>query len=231
MIDYSKFEVITFDCYGTLIDWETGLLAAFRYAARDHLAGIADETILAAYAEVEAELESGDYMTYREILDRAGTRVIERLGSRPERSNAGFLAASLVQWNPFADSVAALRRLRQRFRLGVISNIDRELFTNSNVKLGGPFTYVMTAEDFRSYKPSHNNFLSAEKIMKVPRERWLHAAQSLYHDAKPCNELGITSVWIDRRRPQLTQSAVKTFDAKPDAEFKSLKAFADAACI
>lgn len=231
MLDFTKFEVITFDCYGTLIDWETGLLAAFRYAARDHLVGIADETILATYAEVEAELEAGAYIPYRELLDRAGSRVIERLGSRPERSNAGFLAASLVQWNPFADSVAALRRLRQRYRLGVISNIDRDLFMSSNVKLGGPFTYIMTAEDFRSYKPAHNNFLAAEKIMKVPRERWLHAAQSLYHDAKPCNELGIASVWIDRRRPQLALGAVKNFAAVPDMEFKSLKAFADAACV
>lgn len=226
MLDYRKFDVITFDCYGTLIDWEEGIFKAFRYAVRDPIAERRAE-LLAVYAEAEAEVEAGDYRPYRDVLEEVSRRVTRKLGASVEDSNLGFLPVSVAQWEPFADSVEALRRLRSRYRLGVISNIDRDLFAPTNAKLGGPFTYIVTAEDVRSYKPSEANFEFAAKVMKVQKKRWLHVAQSLYHDVAPCNRLGIKSVWIDRYGGGA--GAVKRSKAAPDAVFPTLAEFADAA--
>ena len=228
MTNFLQFEVITFDCYGTLIDWEQGILAAFRYAVRDRLAGVKDEAILAAYGEAEAEIEAGAYLRYRDVFQRTSERVIDKLGDKLDESNRGFLANSIAQWEPFEDSAGALKKLRSRFRLGVISNIDRDLLAASNTKLGNPFTYLVTAEDVGAYKPAHLNFAFAERVMGVKRERWLHVAQSLFHDIRPCNELGISSVWINRYG--IGSGAVKSANAAPDASFKNLREFADAAC-
>ncbi len=228
MTNFLQFEVITFDCYGTLIDWEKGILAAFRYSVRDQLANVPNQEILAAYGEAEAEIESKGYLPYREVLQQGSERVAAKFGAHLEPSNRGFLAVSIAQWDPFADSVESLRRLRPRFRLGVISNIDRDLFAASYAKLDGPFTFIVTAEDVGAYKPSHLNFKAAERVIGVRRDKWLHVAQSLYHDIKPCNELGITAVWIDRYRTG--QGAVKAAQAQPVAIFPDLKTFANAAC-
>ncbi len=228
MTNFLQFDVITFDCYGTLVDWEKGILAAFRYAVRDRLSGIRDAEILAAYAEAESEIESGPYRAYREVLQRASEKVVAQLGVQLEAVNRGFLAASVAQWEPFPDSVAALRRLRQRYKLGVISNIDRDLFAPTFAKLEAPFSYVVTAEDVGAYKPSHVNFAAAERLMGVRRQKWLHVAQSLYHDIKPCNELGITAIWLDRYKGGI--GAVKAAQAAPAATFSSLEEFAAAAC-
>jgi 2-haloacid dehalogenase len=184
MIDFDAFDALTFDCYGTLIDWESGLLAA-----------LDGEDLLEAFAREEARLEAGPYLPYKEVL--AGCLRALRPGATEEQQRA--FALSVKDWPAFPDSAQALQRLKQRFRLGVITNCDDDLFAASNAKLGVEFDWVITAEQARGYKPRTENFEFAFARIDVPRERILHVAQSLYHDHVPAKALGMTTVWIDRR--------------------------------
>jgi 2-haloacid dehalogenase len=184
MIDFDAFDALTFDCYGTLIDWESGLLAA-----------LDGEDLLEAFAREEARLEAGPYLPYKEVL--AGCLRALRPGATEEQQRA--FALSVKDWPAFPDSAQALQRLKQRFRLGVITNCDDDLFAASNAKLGVEFDWVITAEQARGYKPRTENFEFAFARIDVPRERILHVAQSLYHDHVPAKALGMTTVWVDRR--------------------------------
>ena len=226
-IDFGCFEALTFDCYGTLIDWETGLLAGLR----DALPALdaPDDELLEAYAAHEAEAEAGPYLTYREIL-AAGVRGIGRAhGVDPADDAVDRFSVSVGDWPAFPDSAEALERLKRRFRLGVITNCDTDLFAASNERLGVAFDWVVTAEQARSYKPSLRPFELAFETITVPRERILHVAQSLFHDHVPAKALGLTTVWIDRRRGRVGFGATPPAAATPDATYPSLADFADAA--
>jgi 2-haloacid dehalogenase len=217
MIDFDAFDALTFDCYGTLIDWETGLLTALRpLVQRDDL--------LEAFAREEARLESGPYLTYKEVL--AGClRALEPDATEEQRR---AFALSVGDWPAFPDSPQALQRLKQRFRLGVITNCDDDLFAASNAKLGVAFDWVITAEQARGYKPRTENFEFAFARIDVPRERILHVAQSLYHDHVPAKALGMTTVWVDRRGGR-GGGATPPAAAVPDLTVPSLAALADQA--
>jgi 2-haloacid dehalogenase len=227
-IDYASFEVLTFDCYGTLIDWEAGIAVGLGAVTRAHGVDVGDEELLTMYAGHEAELEAGPYLRYREVLARACRAVAADLGTAPSDEEVAAFASSVGDWPAFPDSAAALADLHRRFRLAVITNCDDDLFAASNRRLGVTFDHVITAQQAGSYKPSHRNFELAFERIGRPRERILHVAQSLFHDHVPAKELGLTSVWINRRAGREGSGATPPAAATPDATFPDMASFAEA---
>jgi 2-haloacid dehalogenase len=226
-VDFDRFDVLTFDCYGTLIDWETGILAALREASSEWPA--ADEELLERFGSHEAAAERGEYRPYRQVLAETVRGMASDYGiSIPDQAARRF-AASVGDWPPFPDSSPALRRLARRFKLAVITNCDEDLFATSAERLGVRFDWVITAEQTRSYKPDPRHFEVAFATISAPRERLLHAAQSLFHDHVPAKNLGMTTVWIDRRQGRSGSGATPPAEAQPDLTFPSMAAFADAA--
>lgn len=230
-IDYGAFEALTFDCYGTLIDWETGIAAGLRRGLGWAAAGLGDDELLERYARHETDLEAGPYRRYRDILGESLRRVGAELGTDVAAADVAAFGGSVADWPAFPDSADALRRLQRRFRLGVITNCDDDLFAASNRRLGITFDWVVTAEQARGYKPRIANFELAFERLGQPRGRILHVAQSLYHDHVPARQLGLTSVWIDRRhdRPGSGATPVVEVSAQPSARFPDLRSFAEAA--
>jgi 2-haloacid dehalogenase len=214
-LDFTRFDAITFDCYGTLIDWERGILNALQPVLAPRGVDATPDELLELYARHEAELEAGPYLPYREILARSLRELCAELGIEAADEEAEAFAGAIGEWPAFDDTASALRRLHTRFRLGVITNCDRDLFALSNRRLGVTFDWVVTAEDARAYKPGPRPFELAFETIDVPRERILHAAQSLFHDHVTAAELGLTSVWVDRRHGR------EGFGATPPASASS----------
>jgi 2-haloacid dehalogenase/putative hydrolase of the HAD superfamily len=193
----SDFDIITFDCYGTLIDWEGGIINAFKSeAAKDGLSLDGDQ-IIAAYSDEEPKVESGAYLSYREVLTETARLVGSRLGWNISSERADFLAQSLPEWKPFADTNAALERLARKFQLGILSNTDDDLLAGTRRHFTVRFDLIVTAQQVRSYKPGLAHF--NEAIARLPGKRLLHAAQSYFHDVVPCAALGIPVVWVNRK--------------------------------
>jgi len=192
-------ETITFDCYGTLIDWESGIGGAFKRAAPELGVEIEREAVLKLHAEIEPQLQAGGYRSYREILTETALRILRRHGVEVDPERATFLAASLPGWPPFPDTRPALRRLRAAgYRLGIVSNVDDDLLDGTLRELGVEFDLRVTAQEVHGYKPAPGHFLTARR--KIGRGGWTHAAQSLYHDVRPARELTVPVVWINRKR-------------------------------
>ncbi|HEX3106465.1 MAG TPA: HAD-IA family hydrolase [Terriglobales bacterium] len=225
--DLSRFSIITFDCYGTLIDWETGILDAIRPILSAHNAHLGDADILRMYGEIEAEEESGEYQTYREILQSVVRGFGTRLGFLASQQEQQSLPDSLANWKPFSDTVGALRLLRRKFKLGILSNIDDDLFSATAPQLEVEFDYVVTASQARAYKPSTDIFQLAKKKIPFATQQWLHAGQSIYHDVIPSQSLGIATVWVNRPSPVPNSGAAKPASAKPDIEVSSLRELTD----
>lgn len=223
VFDFSRFSIITFDCYGTLIDWETGILGAIRPILSAHHAHLTDADILRTYGEIEAEEESGSYQPYKEILTAVIRGFGIRLGFVPSEEEQQSLPNSLANWKPFPDTVAVLRRLKQKFKLGILSNIDDDLFSATAPQLEIEFDYVVTASQARAYKPSLEIFRLAQKRIGLPSQQWLHAGQSIYHDVIPARSMGIATVWVNRPSPLPNSGAAKPAQGKPDIEVASLK--------
>ena len=226
-LDFSRFSIITFDCYGTLIDWESGILGAIRPILSAHGAHLSDAEILRMYGEIEADEESGQYQPYREILQAVVRGFGTRLGFVPSEKDQHSLPDSLANWKPFPDTVDALRQLKQKFKLGILSNIDDDLFSATAPQLEIEFDDVVTASQARAYKPSLDIFRLAQQKIGFPAEQWLHAGQSIYHDVIPAQAMGIATVWVNRPSPLPNSGAAKPAQAKPDVEVSSLKEFAD----
>jgi 2-haloacid dehalogenase len=224
MIDFGAYEALTFDVYGTLIDWETGIAGWLRPFAE-----ASDDALLESFARHEATLEAGPYRPYREVLAEALRGVGRDFGFEPTDEQAAAFGASVGVWPAFPDSVAALAALRKRFRLGVITNCDDDLFALSNRRLGVEFDWVITAQQARGYKPRLENFTYAFERIDVPRERILHVAQSLFHDHVPAKTLGMTTVWIDRRHGRDGFGATPPAQATPDLTLPDLRSLAQAA--
>ena len=216
-----RFDVVTFDCYGTLIDWETGIREAFLRAAASDGAALPSAEFLAVYAEIEPAVEAETYRSYREVLALTASRVATRLGWRIGPDRAGFLAESLASWRPFADTNPALRRLTAAgCRLGILSNVDDDLLDGTRRLLDCSFDPVVTAAQVRSYKPAPAHFHEARR--RLPEgSRWLHAAQSYFHDVVPCRKLGVPVAWINRTRGKAGE------EGPPDWEFPDLAGLAD----
>ena len=226
-LDPAAFDVLTFDCYGTLIDWETGLLAALRPQLGESVAGVSDDALLELFAKVEHEAQS-PYQPYRAVLEQSLGDLASMLGlPAPGPEQEAAFGASVPDWPAFADSAAALARLQTRYRLAVITNCDDDLFAGSAARLGVKFDDVVTAQQAGAYKPEERPFLLAFERLGVPRARILHVAQSLWHDHVTARRLGLTSVWINRRAGRSGGGATPPADASPDLELPDLRALAD----
>ena len=193
-----RFDVVTFDCYGTLVDWEGGIAEAFlREASLDGVT-LDRENLLAAYHAVEPAIERLPYRTYREVLAQTAVEVAGRVGWKIGAERASFLAASLPMWRPFPDTNPALSELAATgHRLGILSNVDDDLLAETRGLLSEPFDVVVTARQVRSYKPGTAHFQEARD--RIGGARWLHAAQSWFHDVVPACALGIPVAWINRK--------------------------------
>lgn len=214
------FDFVTFDCYGTLIDWERGISEAFRAAAAEHGVSLDRDAVLRAYAAIEPEVEQETYRSYRDVLAAAAVRVAHLLGWPMERQRAFFLAESLPSWQPFSDTNAALERLQSSgYKLGILSNVDDDLLAMTRKHFTVHFAFCITAQQVRSYKPAPGHFITARE--RIGGASWLHAAQSNFHDIVPTNALGISNAWINRRRESALPGGV------PGREFADMKGLAD----
>jgi 2-haloalkanoic acid dehalogenase type II len=214
------FDVVTFDCYGTLIDWERGIRAAFAAEAVRSGTPLELEAAVRLYGELEREVEHEPYRSYRGVLTETARRVAARLGwpLRPERT--GFLAESLPAWPPFPDTNPALRRLADAgYRLGILSNVDDDLLAWTRRHFLVPFELVITAQQVGGYKPGRGHFAAARAA--IGRATWLHAAQSYHHDITPCAALAIPCAWINRKRE------APGGDARPLRDFPAMTGLAD----
>ncbi len=226
MLVFSDYDVLTFDCYGTLIDWETGIWQALQPVLAGHGASLAQDETLELYGELEAAAEGGEYREYRVVLRQVLAGFGARLGFTPTEAELAAFSQSVQDWPAFPDSARALRALKTKYRLAIISNIDDDLFAFSAQRLQVPFDWVITARQARSYKPSLNNFRVAFERIGVPQSRILHVAQSLYHDIVPAKALGLATVWVNRRHDKAGFGATPAAEAQPDLEVPDLQTLA-----
>jgi len=222
-MDFSRFTTISFDCYGTLIDWESGILLALRAVLVNHGQSLPDAAILELYGEFEAEAESGPYQSYRDVLESVVRRFADRFHFEASSAEIRSLHQSVHAWPPFPDTVRALRELQKRYKLVVISNIDDDLFAETRKHLYVEFDGVITAEQARSYKPSLNNFQMALRTLALSPDCLLHAAQSVYHDVVPARSLGISTVWVNRKSARPGIGAVRASAALPSEKRADLE--------
>jgi 2-haloacid dehalogenase len=199
----TDFKVLTFDCYGTLIDWEAGIFHALRPLLRNDRIERSRENVLASFArhETAQEAETPD-IVYSELLARVHRRLAEEWGVAASEADHRAFGGAVGDWPAFADSAAALAYLKQFYKLVILSNVDRNSFVASRKRLGVAFDAVFTAEDIGSYKPDPRNFrymIEALQRAGDAQRDILHVAQSLFHDHAPANAAGLRSAWIDRR--------------------------------
>jgi len=216
-----RYDVVTFDCYGTLIDWRAGISAAFQEAeSRDGLKLPVDD-LLRLYAEIEPEVEKEAYRSYRAVLTETARRVGTRVGWPMSEERAAFLAESLPGWRPFPDTNPALERLaRAGYALGILSNVDDDLLAATRRHFTVDYELIVTAQQVGSYKPAPGHFTTARQ--RLGGRRWLHAAQSYFHDVVPAGALGIPVAWINRHGQPTPEGGVT-----PDREFDLLSELAD----
>jgi 2-haloacid dehalogenase len=224
MLAFDRFRVLTFDCYGTLIDWETGIFSALRPILASHGKALADSALLDLYSELEAESEQGDFQPYREVLQSVVRGFGQRLGFVPTAAEMSSLPESLSNWRPFSDTVPALLELKKRYQLAVISNVDDDLFAATAPHLKVSFNQVITAGQARCYKPCLEIFKLALTRIGIPSHQVLHVGQSIYHDVIPAKLLGISTVWVNRPSPRPGAGAAKAASANPDLEVANLNA-------
>lgn len=233
MLDLTKFSALSFDVYGTLIDWEAGIAAVLSEWAGRRGEGLDDEELLLAYADNEAAVER-DYpgLAYPEVLQAAFRRTAAALGIPASDADVQALGKSVPDWPAFGDTHEALTRLQRHYRLIILSNVHEEGVAGSIERMGVDFDQVLTAEAIGSYKPAARNFeVLCERIgdLDVEQSGLLHVAQSLFHDHVPAKAIGLDSVWINRRhdRPGWGATPDPGVSVTPDLEFTSLAAFAD----
>ncbi|MCE2458470.1 MAG: HAD-IA family hydrolase [Dehalococcoidia bacterium] len=224
MLDFQQYEWLSFDCYGTLVDWETGISDAVDAALRSHNIQLSRSEILELFAEVEPQIQVGTgFLEYRRVLRRVMALIGISLDFQFTQSDLTCLADTLPSWPIFSDTIPSLRAMKARYKLAIISNVDDDLFAQTAKVLEVSFDAVVTAQQVRSYKPDLSNFHTALERMDVDKSRWLHIGESLYHDIGPANQLGISSVWVNRGHDREGAGATRPTDAKPDLEVPDLE--------
>jgi 2-haloacid dehalogenase len=229
----SDFSVLTFDCYGTLIDWEAGIWNAFVPTLARASANPGRQQVLDAFGRAEsAQQEATPGMLYPALLAEVHKAMCREFGIEPDAEGAAAFGASVPDWPAFADTPDALAYLKRHYRLVILSNVDRASFAHSRKRLGVDFDAVFTAQDIGSYKPDPRNFeYMLEKLGAdgIGREQILHTAESLFHDHVQAKRFGLACCWITRRHGQgATASGRPGIDVVPDFRFESLAAMADA---
>jgi 2-haloacid dehalogenase len=233
-MNLTDFDALSFDCYGTLIDWEAGIAAVLGPWARKNNPELTDEEVLVAYSENEAAVEvEHPSWPYPDVLQEAFRWTGTDLGLEVSEADAAAFGESVPDWPAFPDSAEALNRLKRHYKLIILSNVHRAGFAGSNTRLNVAFDAIYTAQDIGSYKPADANFdylLDHIDEIGVTKDRLLHVAQSLFHDHMPARKHGLPGVWINRRhdRPGWGATPDPRVSVTPDLEFPSMAAFADA---
>ncbi len=200
MLKFNQFKVLTFDCYGTLIDWESSILSTLRPILSSYNRDITDMQIIKLFNEFERKIQSGnEYVNYKEVLKRVMQQFGNKFEFSPSSSELNCIIDSLWDWRAFPDTVPMLKKLKEKYKIGIISNIDDDLFALTEKQLQVKFDWVITAEQVKSYKPSLKNFRYAIEKIGVSPDQILHIAQSIYHDIIPANSLGLSNVWVNRK--------------------------------
>ncbi len=208
---------VTFDVYGTLIDWETGIYEAFaKEAARDGFE-LDRAELIALFHEISREIEGGSYELYAEVLRRTAIEIAKRLEWPLEPSRSGFLPDSVERWKPFKETNIQLQKLAKKYKLGLLSNIDDKLLGQTRRHIPTDFDLVVTAQQVRSYKPEPAHFTECARRVGGKRG-WVHVASSHYHDVAPCVKARVPVIWVNRSKETLESS-----QKKPTAEVTSLK--------
>lgn len=213
----SEFSLLTFDCYGTLIDWELGMREALEGLTRKKNISLDIESSIERYVEVELEIEQGGYRKYKEVLALGVGKLFKEKGIELTPEEETIFADTIVKWPPFPETTEVLKNLKERYKLAILSNIDDDIIRDSVSLMGVEFDAVITAEQVKSYKPSHGHWKRMLESFDIPKERILHVAASYVHDVIPAKELGFTVAWINRKGEKITGNA------KPDYEFKDLR--------
>jgi 2-haloacid dehalogenase len=224
-VDFTGYKTLTFDCYGTLVDWEAGILKALSPMRREGGRLFGDDEVLGRYAVLESRAEKGAYRPYREVLGDVARGMAEFLGVSAG-AYANVLTDTIGEWEPFPDTVEALASLGRWYDLAVVSNVDNEFFSHTARKLRTRFAQVITAEEAHSYKPSATIFRRALERIGGSRDAILHVAQSLYHDISPARELGLATVWVNRRQGKRGTGATYPARATADLEVADLATLA-----
>jgi 2-haloacid dehalogenase len=213
----AKITFVTFDVYGTLIDWETGVYDAFaKEAERDGFTVERDE-LIALFHEIEREIEAGSYELYAEVLRRTAVEISKRLGWPLEPSRSGFLPDSVQRWLPFKETNPQLQKLSKKYKLGLLSNIDDKLLGQTRRHIPTDFDLVVTAQQVRSYKPDAAHFTECARRIGS-KKGWVHVAASHYHDVEPCIKARIPVIWVNRKKETLEAG-----QKKPTAEVANLR--------
>jgi 2-haloacid dehalogenase len=213
-MDYSRIKLLSFDCYGTLIDWRTGVLNILGPFFCEFMVGFSRKELFDAFLRADKQINSGEYRSYREVLAETVLFIADELRIFIDPKTRYVLSEKFDECKPFEDTVECLKILKKKYRLAIISNVDDDLFAISHKMLEVEFDHIITAEQLGSYKPSENNFKKAMDIFGLEKEECLHVAQSIYHDIVPTNSLGWNNVWINRY-DQPERSLKKEF---PDLE-------------
>jgi 2-haloacid dehalogenase len=212
-----EISFVTFDVYGTLIDWETGAYDAFsREAAREGFT-IDRDQLIPLFHEVQQRIQAGSYELYAEVLRRTAVEIAKELGWPLEPSRSGFLPDSVQRWPPFKETNPVLQRIAKKYKVGLISNIDDKLLGQTRRHIPLDFDLVVTAQQVRSYKPDPAHFAECERRIGG-KKGWVHVAASYYYDVEPCLKRKVPVVWINRGKETLESN-----QKKPDAEAKDLR--------
>jgi 2-haloacid dehalogenase len=213
----AKISFVTFDVYGTLIDWETGIFQAFkREAARDGFTIDDPEEIIPRFHEYQREIQGGSYELYAEVLRRVAIRIAKDIGWPLEPSRSGFLPDSVPRWAPFRETNGSLKKANASFQTGLISNIDDKLLGLTRRHIPQDFDLVVTAQQVRSYKPDPAHFKECARRIGT-KKGWVHIGSSYYHDVEPCLKEKVPVIWVNRHKEKLEGN-----QRKPTAEVKNL---------
>jgi 2-haloacid dehalogenase len=225
-MDFSRFELVTFDCYGTLIDWETGIGNVVRAWLAPLPGPVPVDLVLSAFALMQARhQQTRPTLLYPEVLRRTWHDIEATFGWPPDDARAAAFASAVPDWPPFPDTVAALGFLAGRYRLAILSNVDNRSLSGTLPRLVAPFAFTVTAEDVGSYKPGLPHFdamFGKAQALGIARERILHVAQSKHHDIVPGRQLGLATVWVNRRHGRPGSGATLATEAEPDLTVRSL---------
>jgi len=230
-MDFKRYKVLTFDCYGTLIDWETGIGDLLRAWQRQIAPSTPDDLVLSAFALRQAKhQQTQPALLYPEVLRHTWRDIEETFGWEHSAARADLFASSVGNWPPFADTVESLRYLSRFYKFAILSNVDNASLARTMVRLELPFVLTVTAEDVGSYKPNLAHFDAAFARMAekgVNRNQILHVAQSKHHDIQPARKLGLDCVWVNRRHGKKGSGATIAAEAEPDLTVASLAELVD----
>jgi 2-haloacid dehalogenase len=227
-MDFQKFNYLSFDCYGTLVDWERGILDALLPFLGAKGLDLDPEQVLADYAELESAVTNGAYRIYKEVLVNVMQGFAVKYGFELKDGEEGTLLRSLPHWPVFPDTVASLHLLSAKYKLVILSNIDSDLIAETAKSLQTHFHEIIPAERIGSYKPALRNFEFALAHLGADKSEVCHVAQSLYHDIAPAKTIGLKTIWVNRRKGKEGTGATPASTAVPDLEFGSLAEMAEA---